>query len=164
MKPDENQAGQAADHLLLATFQLDDAYFAFDTTEVREVLRVTDITPVQHAPSYVVGVMNMRGRIATIIDLGIKLELRPAEQTPESRIFMVEWNDEHVGLLVDRMADVLQIDRDQLKHVPENVHGVQSRQVRGVCHAGEHLVALLDLAEVLRLETKADTVTGRSVA
>lgn len=159
----ETNAG-TGEQLLLATFQLGDASFAFDTVEVQEVLRVSNITTVHHAPDYVLGAMNMRGRIATVIDLGTKLELPPVEITSESRIFMVEWKDEHVGLLVDRMSDVLSVDRSELKPVPENVHGIQSRQVRGVCHAGGNLVALLDLAEVLRLENKADMVAGRTVA
>ncbi|NCD32520.1 MAG: purine-binding chemotaxis protein CheW [Spartobacteria bacterium] len=147
-------AAISSEQILIATFQLGDAYFGFDTAQVQEVLRLTDITPVNHAPEYVLGVMNMRGRISTVIDLGVKLELDPVSFGPECRIFMVEWNEEHVGLVVDRMADVLAVSKDVLKHVPENVHGVQSRQVRGVCHAGHQLVALLDLAEVLRSDAR----------
>lgn len=145
-----SEGGGEGGQLLLVSFFLGEACFAFDTREVSEVLRVGDVTAVSHAPDYVLGVMNMRGRIATVMDLGVKLGLDPVEVTGESRIFVVLWGEEHVGLLADRMADVLTVETTDIKPVPENIHGVQSEQVKGVCHNGEHLVALLDLAKVLR--------------
>ena len=139
--------------MLVATFFLGDAAFGIDTAQVQEVVRVGPITPVHHAPAWVVGVMNLRGRIVTIIDLRVKLDLPHVEHGMDSRIFIVEWQGDQVGLLVDRVADAINIDANAVQPAPGNVHGAQGRQVRGVCPApGGRLAALLDLDAVLRVE------------
>lgn len=148
--------------MLVSTFFLGEAAFGLDTAMVQEVVRVGDITPVHHAPGFVLGVMNLRGRIATVIDLGLKLELAGTEICEDSRIFIVDWQDEQIGLLVDRVADAVVVDRATLKRSPENVRGVQGRQFQGVCHVDDRLIALLDMAAVLTVEDGLEPGSARS--
>lgn len=148
--------------MLVSTFFLGEAAFGIDTEQVQEVVRVGDITPVHHAPQYVLGVMNLRGRIATVIDLGIKLDLDRTEIGPDSRIFIVEWEGEQVGLLVDRVADAIALDRADLRPPPENVRSLQGHQLKGVCSVDGRLIALLEMAAVLDGESGAEAGSPRS--
>jgi purine-binding chemotaxis protein CheW len=143
--------------MLVSTFFLGDAAFGLDTAQVQEVVRVVDITPVHHAPSFVLGVMNLRGRISTVIDLGVKLDLDRTEIRADSRIFIVDWQGEQIGLLVDRVADAIAVDRAELKPAPENVRGIQGRQFKGVFQEDDRLVALLDMASIMSIEDRAET-------
>jgi purine-binding chemotaxis protein CheW len=141
---------QADDALLVATFLLGDAVFGIDAQQVQEVTRVGDVTPVCHAPADVVGIRNLRGRIVTVIDLCTRLELGHVARGPENRILIVEAQGESVGLLVESVSDTIATHSDALSPPPPNLHGVKSRNLRGVCRGGERLVALLDLSLVLQ--------------
>jgi purine-binding chemotaxis protein CheW len=151
----EHNAAIDEQQILISTFFLGDAAFGLDTSHVQEVVRVGDITPVHHAPGFVVGVMNLRGRISTVIDLGSKLELDQVRTGVDTRIFIVDWQGEQIGLLVDRVADAIALDRAELKPAPENVRGVQGRQFQGVFQVEGRLIALLDTAVVLDIEGDA---------
>ena len=71
---------------------------------------VGELTPVRHAPDYVAGIRNLRGRIITVIDLCVRLGLGSVEIGPESRILIADWKGEPVGLLVRRVADAIAIE------------------------------------------------------
>jgi len=151
--------------LLVATFLLGDAVFGIDARQVQEVARLCDITPVHHAPADVVGIRNLRGRIVTVMDLRSRLGLGKVVPDRENRILIVDWRGEPIGLLVDSMADTLDIRPDMLTQAPPNLHGVQSRKLRGVCRGAERLVALLNLEPVLQLEEQAAfAATGERAA
>lgn len=158
----ERDAAMDEQQMLVSTFFLGDAAFGLDTAQVQEVVRVGDITPVHHAPGFVLGVMNLRGRIATVIDLGVKLELERTEIDENSRIFIVDWQGEQIGLLVDQVSDAIAVDQADLKPPPENVRSIQGRQFRGIFHADGQLVALLDMAAVLAFDGKTETTSARS--
>src|SRR5512136_2562293 len=104
-----------------------------DTEPVQEIVKVGQITPVHHAPAYVVGIMNLRGRVVTVIDLALKLDLGATPLTPDSRILIVAWQGETLRLLIDTVLGVVPVDRAEMKAAPENVRGVQSSMVEGVC-------------------------------
>jgi purine-binding chemotaxis protein CheW len=149
---------QTDDTLLVATFLLGEAVFGIDAQQVQEVTRVGDVTPVCHAPAYVVGIRNLRGRIVTVIDLRARLELGNVSRGPENRILIVEAQGESVGLLVESVADTIATKPDELAPPPPNLHGVKSRNLRGVCRGGERLVALLELSLVLHPDDAANQV------
>ena len=161
MNPKTNQTD---DGLLVATFLLGEAAFGIDAQQVQEVARVGHITPVANAPSYAVGIRNLRGRIVTVIDLRARLELGPVVSATGNRILIVEWQGESVGLLVDSVADTIETRLDMLAPPPPNLHGVQSKNLRGVCRGGERLVALLDLGPVLEPDDQISPVLAASQA
>jgi purine-binding chemotaxis protein CheW len=156
-------ATQNNQKLLAATFLLGQAAFGVDTAQIQEVVRLGNLTPVHHAPDYVVGIRNLRGRIVTVIDLRTRLELGRVVAGPESRILIVEGQGEPIGLLVDQVADTIDINTADIQPSPPNVNGVQSRHLRGVCRNGARLVALLDLAAVLQTAAEPGPVVGREL-
>lgn len=158
----ERDASVDEQQMLVSTFYLGEAAFGMDTAQVQEVVRVGDITPVHHAPGFVLGVMNLRGRIVTVIDLGVRLELDRTEIGEDSRIFIVDWQGEQIGLLVDHVADAIPVDRTDLKPAPENVRSIQGKQFKGIFQVDGQLVALLDMAAVLVFNGEAEAQSSRS--
>lgn len=134
---------------LVSTFCLGDALYGIDTMKVQEVVRVGDITRVHHAKDYILGIINLRGKIVTIIDLNTKLGMEAAAITPESRILIVGWEGEFVGLLVDRVADVVSAEKDLIAPPPSNVKGIHGRYFEGVYQTeDDELIAILNVGMV----------------
>ena len=145
----ETLTAQAGQTLLLATFFVRDALCALDAAGVQEVIRIGPVTPVPYAPEAVVGIVNLRGRIVTIIDLGLRIGFPKAVATPDSRIFIIEDRSEFIGLLVDRVDEVVEVEPGQWRQPPANVNAAQSRFFKGVCSARGRVITLLDSGQVL---------------
>jgi purine-binding chemotaxis protein CheW len=137
-------ADQTTQTVLLATFFVRNALCALDAAGVQEVIRLGSVTPVRHAPEEVAGVINLRGKIVTLLDIGLILGLGKAPTTPESRVFIVEDRNEFLGLLVDRVGEVLEVEPGREEPLPANMPGAQARFFRGVCRIGGHVIALLN--------------------
>jgi purine-binding chemotaxis protein CheW len=148
---------EVGEDLLIATFQLggEDGFFGIDATVIQEVVMVGEITPVRHAPDYVAGIRNLRGRIITVIDLCVRLSLGSVQIGSESRILIADWKGEPVGLLVDSVADAVSVGAGDLESAPPNLHGLQMQKLLGVFRTGNRLAALLDLAAVLGADDRA---------
>ncbi len=138
-----------ANTLLLTSFFVGNALCALDATGVQEVIRVAGVTPVRHAPDQVAGVINLRGKIVTLLDLGMILGFGKSVVTKESRIFIVEDRAEFLGILVDRVAEVVEVETDTQESLPINIPAAQARFFQGVCRTGGHVIALLNPGEVL---------------
>ena len=144
-------------NLQLCSFQLADATFGLDTMLVQEIIKIPDITKVYLAPEDITGIINLRGKIVTIIDLAIKLELPTDTEMADRRIIIVESQDEPFGLVVDKINDVIHIDGEELDVAPSNVRVAQSRFISGVFRDNEQLIAILNLDEVINpAEKKSD--------
>lgn len=135
---------------LVATFLLGNTLYGLDTTNVQEIVRVGSVTRVHHAPDYILGIMNLRGKIVTIIDSGQKLSLEELKVTDESRIIILEWTGEYVGLLVDTVLDVIPLETDRVVPSPASISAGQGRYLAGVYQPeGRPLVTLLNIEAVL---------------
>ncbi|HDS17231.1 MAG TPA: chemotaxis protein CheW [Proteobacteria bacterium] len=143
--------------LQLCSFQLADALFGLDTMLVQEIIKVPEITRVYKAPEEITGIINLRGKIVTIVDLAIKLNLPTKMETAGRRIIIVEFQNEPFGLMVDRINDVIHIDREALGPAPANVRSHQGRFITGVFRDDEQLIAILDLEGIVnQAEKKLD--------
>lgn len=142
-------ATQGGPTVLLATFFVRDTLCGLDATGVQEVIRLGPITPVCYAPAQVVGIINLRGKIVTIIDLGLRLGFPAAVAGSDSRIFIIEDCNEFIGLLVDRVDEVVEVERDHWQPAPANVNREQSRFFRGVCRTRGRVITLLDANSIL---------------
>ncbi|HEY1310434.1 MAG TPA: chemotaxis protein CheW [Pseudolabrys sp.] len=136
--------------LLTATFCLGkDLLFGINAILIQEMVMVGEITPVRHAPGFVAGIRNLRGRIITVIDLSVRLGIGSVEIGPETRVLIADWRGEPVGLLVDRVCDTMALEPGDLEPAPSNLNGVQMQKLLGVFRSGERLAALLDPAAIL---------------
>jgi purine-binding chemotaxis protein CheW len=137
----------------LATFYVGRALCGMDILKVQEINKLMEMTKVPQAPDYMVGILNLRGQIVTIIDLGQKLGLGSIEVSNESRNIIVNTPGEHVGLLVSRISDVVMADPDKIEPAPANMNGVQGAFFTGVYKTDNKLIGILNIKEVLRLES-----------
>lgn len=138
--------------LHLVTFALDREEFGIRVNQVREVIRVGEITRVPQAPPHVRGVTNLRGRILPVMELRTRMGLTPAVVSPRSRIVVVEVHDRVVGLLVDAVLQVAKVPAETVAPAPDEVLSPQSDYIRGVARWNSRLIILLELEQALLLE------------
>jgi purine-binding chemotaxis protein CheW len=146
---------------LISTFYIGDALFGIDALEVQEVIPLGNLTPVHHAPETISGIINLRGQIVTIMNLAARLGMETNADESMGHILIAAWQGENVGLLVDRVADVVPAEMDDLAPIPANISAAQQRFLKGVCVADQRLVAVLDIDVVLGEEIDEITSSGR---
>ena len=135
---------------LYSTFCVQSNIYGIKAIKVQEVINVGHITPVhQSTRPFIVGIINLRGRIVTIIDLAAKLGLEKTNIKKDTGIFILESGTEFIGILVDKISDVLQINNDLIAPAPGNIQGVSGKFFDGVYQAENKLIALLSPALVL---------------
>ncbi|MBL9164831.1 MAG: chemotaxis protein CheW [Planctomycetaceae bacterium] len=132
-----------------ATFYVGHMLLGVDIRIVQEINRQNEITQVPHAPDYVRGVINLRGDVATVVDLRTILGLPKSDSDRQSRNLIVHHQGEAIGLLVDRISDILTLRGDEITPPPTNVDGVDGRLMSGVCTLESEIVVLLDIDAVL---------------
>jgi purine-binding chemotaxis protein CheW len=135
--------------LHLLTFALDREEFGIPVTQVREVIRVSDITRVPQAPAHVRGVANLRGRILAVVDLRSRLGLPAAELTSRSRVVVVEVRERVLGLLVDAVSQVTKVPEASVVPAPDEVISTDATYLTGVARWQSRLIILLDLEKAL---------------
>lgn len=145
----EPASAAASGETQYATFYIGDLLLGVDIRTVQEINRQVDVTPVPNSPEHVRGVINLRGEVATVIDLRKVLGLPAAEVTRDARNLIVHSQGEAIGLWVDRVSDIVAVARDGVAPTPANVDGVDGKFFRGVYSPAERLIVLLDVEQVL---------------
>ncbi len=143
------QEAQKGGSVELATFYVADALCGMDILNVQEINKQTDITTVPQAPGYVKGIMNLRGQIVTIIDLGRKLGLAQTGFADKTRNIIVNSRGEYIGLLVSEISDVIEAQWEAVDAPPANIGQIQGEFFKGVFKTDDHLIGILDLERVL---------------
>ncbi|HZQ91748.1 MAG TPA: chemotaxis protein CheW [Terriglobales bacterium] len=133
-------------------FQVGRETFAVPIAQVHEILRVPDIAPVPEAPAHVEGVMNLRGKIISVVDLRKRFGERNLERGRRSRVMVVEVDQRKVGLIVDSASEVFRLAPSQVEPPPHAVSEGEggAGYVIGVGKLNGRIVLLVDLARVLR--------------
>lgn len=137
------------------TYQLEDEYYGINVMQVQEVLRMTEIAPVPGAPSYVLGIINLRGNVVTVIDTRMRFGLNAIEPDDRARIIIVEVSGNVIGMLVDCVAEVVYLRQSEIDTAP-NVSDDSSRFIQGVCKRDKYLLILVDVNKLLNDEEIAD--------
>ncbi len=150
MEPTENTDKNI---LELATFYVGDALCGMDILKVQEINKLMEMTKVPQAPGYVTGILNLRGQIVTIVDLGKKLGLGETDLGNDPRNIIVNAPGEHIGLLVRQISDVVMADPDKIEPAPANMSGIQGKFFTGVYKTENKLIGILNVEEVLKLES-----------
>lgn len=134
----------------LCTFFCKDYQFGIDILKVHEINKQVILTPVPQAPDCVLGLMNLRGRIVTIIDLAKKLGfLHKNNNKKESKIVIVYSQDEYIGLLVDQVGDIVPLDITKLESPPVNINSLIINYLTGVLKTDNGLIGILDVESVV---------------
>jgi purine-binding chemotaxis protein CheW len=131
------------------TFILMDEVYGINVMQVQEVLRVTEIAPVPGAPGYVLGIINLRGNVVTVIDTRTRFGLPATEVDDASRIIVIESEKQVVGILVDAVAEVVELRENDIDVAPNVGTEDSSRYIQGVATREDGLLILVDLNKLL---------------
>ncbi len=133
----------------VVAFRLGNETYAIDISYIHEIIRMKEITFVPRAPRYMRGVINLRGRIVPVMSLSARLGLPVQEETPQSRIIVVEVNGESIGMIVDAVSEVLRLPEDHIEP-PTQMAGTESADyISGLGKVNDKLVLLLDVEKVV---------------
>lgn len=141
---------ETLEDLKLIVFQLVDKEYAIPVDQVRSIEKLEHITRVPRTPSYVKGVINLRGVVTPIIDLRSRFDLSSSEPTESTRVIIVGLEDKEVGLIVDAANDVLDVEREMIEPSPEVVGVVEAEYIGGVVKQDKRLLILLHLDKILQ--------------
>lgn len=141
-------------------FALDGEHYGIDILSIQEITRYETPTKIPNMPSYMQGVINLRGNIIPIIDLRKKFNLVNSEVTGESRIIVLNLSDKKAGLLVDAVSQVTKIGDDQIE--PPQMTTVERKYIAGLAKKGEEIIILLEPAAILTedREVKPGKIAG----
>jgi purine-binding chemotaxis protein CheW len=153
-----NQAAHGTDDPVLqwVTFQLGNEAYGINVLQVREVLRVTDITPVPGAPEHVMGIINLRGNVVTVIDCRKCFNLPCKDSDESSRIVIVEASDQIIVILVDSVAEVVYLRSSEIDQAPSVGTEDSAKYIQGVYSRDEELLILVDLNKMITREEPYD--------
>ena len=125
--------GESRDKVLQwVTFNLGEETYGVNVMQVREVLRYSEIAPVPGAPSYVLGIINLRGNVVTVIDTRSRFGLYPSDVTDNTRIVIIETEQQVIGILVDSVAEVVYLRASEIDKTPNVGTDESSRFILGV--------------------------------
>ena len=153
MSADENiTANKDADDdevLQWVTFRLANETYGINVMQVQEVLRFSDIAPVPGSPPYVLGIINLRGNVVTVIDTCQRFGLMPIELSDNTRIVIIETSHQVIGILVDAVAEVVYLKRSEIETTPNVGNDESAKFIQGVSHREGELLILVDLNKLL---------------
>lgn len=151
-----NGSGHTVDLTMkYVTFFLDKEEYALPISEVQEINRIAEITRVPNAPTHVLGVVNLRGKIVPVIELKKRLNLGKTDLNKDSRIVIVENGTKIIGLLVDRVSQVLNIGAADIEAAPVEVVQTDENYIKSVCKLDSRMIILLDLQSVIGIKAQA---------
>jgi purine-binding chemotaxis protein CheW len=133
----------------LVTFKLEEETYGVNVMQVQEVLRVTEIAPVPGAPYFVLGIINLRGNVVTVIDTRSRFGLSATDLTDNSRIVIIEGEGQVVGILVDSVAEVVELRESQIDTAPNVGNEETARYIQGVYTSGDGLLIVVDINKLL---------------
>lgn len=131
------------------TFRLGDEIYGVNVMQIREVLRYTEITPVPGAPFFVLGIINLRGNVVTVIDTRTRFGLPEGEIDNNTRIMIVEVGKQVIGMLVDSVAEVTYLKESEIEKAPNVGNEETSKFITGVCNKDDELLILIELERMI---------------
>ncbi|MGI6038106.1 MAG: chemotaxis protein CheW [Limnochordia bacterium] len=136
----------------LVIFTLASEEFGVEINQVREIIKPRDMTRLPHTPPYIKGVINLRGEIIPVIDLRKRFSVDSGEMNRDTRIIIVEMDENRAGLLVDAVTEVLRLASTDIEATPRSIAGLQADFIQGVGKMEDRLLILLDVKKILSSE------------
>jgi purine-binding chemotaxis protein CheW len=133
----------------IVVFELAGEQYGVGIAAVESIIKVQPITSLPHAPDFVEGVTNLRGKVLPVIDLRKRFGLPPRTVGKDSRIIVVSVEPNEVGMIVDGVSEVLTMPENAVEATPEIAATVNSAFITGIAKFDDRLVILLDLVRIL---------------
>jgi purine-binding chemotaxis protein CheW len=143
--------------LQLVIFKISQQEFGVEINQVREIVRLVPITPVPRAPSFIEGVVSLRGQVLAVIDLAKRLNMKASPRSEKTRIIVIETEENTIGMIVDEVTEVLRLPQENIDQAPELIASeIQQKYLKGVGKLGDRLLILIDLVKILSPEEIED--------
>jgi purine-binding chemotaxis protein CheW len=133
----------------MVLFELGTETYGLDISAVHEIIRMQPITKVPKAPFYVEGVINLRGRVIPVIDIGKRFGFEKTENDKNNRIVVINVQDTTLGIIVDAVTEVIRVPEDSIDPVSDIVTAGESDYLQGIAKIGDKMIILLDLDKLL---------------
>lgn len=146
------------------TFFLAREEYGLEILKVHEIMGVMPITRVPRTPSFVRGVINLRGKVIPIVDLRAKFGMEAAEASAENCIIVVQVHGAQTGVIVDRVSEVSDIAETQVEDAPSFGSDVQTDYLLGIAKSTDRVRLLLDIERVLSSQEVVDLRAVRADA
>ena len=140
-----NQNSSKSSGLEIISFHLGDQVFSVNIMSVREIRGWAPVTPLAHSPAHVLGVINLRGTVIPVIDMAIRLGLKPIEPTERSAIIVTQIASKLVGLLVENVSDMITVKNSDLQPAPDVLPEAERALTRAIIPVGDEMICYLDL-------------------
>ncbi len=135
----------------LTIFNIGEITCGLKTEEIQEIIKCIDTTQVFRVPDYIKGVINLRGNIATVVDMKTKFNIANTDISDKNKIIIVKLGDESIGLLVDRVDDILIANSADIDTPPSNISGLSGEYFTGIYKKRHPVVAILNIEEILKI-------------
>lgn len=139
------------DKIPMVRFLISGEWYGLDVRKIKEILETKKVSRVPGTPDYVLGIVNLRGEILSIIDLGKYFGLDGSSCTVDSRIIVVEANKVEAGLLVDFVSDIIQVEQEEIQPPLATLNRIKSEYIYGEVSFEDKLIAMLSLENILKL-------------
>jgi purine-binding chemotaxis protein CheW len=140
---------QAQNLTALAVIGLEGEYFGLDLASVREFIKVQKVSPIPCCPGHIVGNMNLRGEVMTLIDIRAALNLSPSAQRPVTQAVITQVGDIIAGITVDEVRDILFLHPSDMTPLPTAIKGDTASFLQGMAQYGEKMLSVLNLPKLL---------------
>lgn len=134
------------------TFRLDQEEYGIDILKVQEIRGYESPTRIANAPSFIKGVVNLRGTIVPIVDMRLKFNCSKAEYNSFTVVIILNLRHRIAGIVVDSVSDVMELPPDSLKAAPEVDSVIDSNAVLGLGSLGDKMLILLDIEKLMSAE------------
>jgi len=131
------------------TFKLGEETYGINVMQVQEILRYTEVAPVPGSPLYVLGIINLRGNVVTVINTRLRFGLPSSEMTDTTRIVIIESDKQVIGILVDSASEVVYLKSSEIDIAPNVGNDESSKFIQGVSNRSGELLILVDLNKLL---------------
>lgn len=145
-------SSESKEMVQLVVFSLAGCELGVGIRQVREIIRVSEIAIMPKAPRFLEGIINLRGKIVPVLDLKRRFEMPLVERTTETRILVVEIKDQTLGLMVDKVVEVLKINTSLIEPATETVLTMGVEFINGLIHINERLILLFKLEKIFTFE------------
>lgn len=133
----------------LIVFRAGNEEFGVNIDAVREIIKMSMITPIPESPDFIKGIVNVRGEIVTTIDIKSRFDLQQTEDVEAKHIVVTKQEDNLFGLIVDEVIEVLRIMKKEIKSTPNLIDKINEKYIKGIISHDNRLIILLDLEQVL---------------
>jgi chemotaxis signal transduction protein len=148
VKEAESHSVEASD-IQLVGMKLGDEEYAIDVLKIQEIIRTVEITIVPRSDPFVLGVMNLRGKVIPVIDLRVRFNLEKTDFDKATRVIVVRFEKEQIGFVVDEVTQVIRIAKSMVEPTPPLVGAIGQEYILGICKFNERLIILLDIDRVV---------------